>query len=304
MNFKIFKNFYKADAVKQVRHLLLTFFLLMFIAFIIILPYKIALAVGRILGLGVCFLAPVYKKRTVKNLRIAFPEKSPLEIKKICIDSYKNMGMNLVDVALLNFRPKVFWFKRINFKNEKYLKNAYQSGKGIIYLTAHISNWELMGAYLSMKGYSINVVAKKIYDKNLNDLLVKFLRGNKGVKTIYRAGRTNTRKMLRALKKGEVLGILIDQDTDVGGTFVKFFDRPAYTPTAVSQFSRIPDTVVVPGFIYRKKDKSYQLELQPPRTAGKNVKVETQEFTQIIENFIRRFPAQWVWMHPRWKSRP
>ncbi|MGM0441601.1 MAG: lysophospholipid acyltransferase family protein [Elusimicrobiota bacterium] len=303
MSFKIFKKFYKSDPIRQIRHLLLTVFLLDFIAVIIILPRKVGLMVGKVLGLGTCFLATAYKERVDSNLKKAFPGKSPSQIRYLRIETYKNIGMNLVDFALLNFRSKEYWFKRIEIKNEKYLREAIQKGKGVLYVTAHTGNWELMAAYLTMKGYPLNVIAREIYDKRLNSLLVN-LRKKRGVKTIYRTGRGNTRRMLSALKRGEILGVLIDQDTKVGGVFVNFFGRLAHTPTAVSQFARSGNTVVIPGFIYRKEDYSHTIKLQPPRKAGKDVKKETQEFTKIIEDFIRRHPTQWVWMHPRWKTRP
>ncbi|MEA3506172.1 MAG: lysophospholipid acyltransferase family protein [Elusimicrobiota bacterium] len=277
-------------------------FLVALLLTVVILPRRLSLYMGEMLGLWGCHLAPRYRRAAQKNIEKAFTGITMGRARQIRDRSYKNMGANIVDAALMNFRSKKFWLKRITISGNNYLKQNLGQGRGVVYLTAHIGNWELMGAFLSMIGHPINVVARRMTDSVLDRLLVG-VRGRRGYNTIYRSGTGNMRKMLKVLKAGQVLGILIDQDTKVGGVFVDFFGHSAYTPTAVAQFGKMDNTVIIPGFIYRNKDYSYRVEVLRPLDKKGDMREQTQEQTRIIEEFIKKHPAQWVWMHPRWKTK-
>ncbi|NLB35329.1 MAG: lysophospholipid acyltransferase family protein [Elusimicrobia bacterium] len=288
--------------MKKFRHSLLSLVLLKLLVVVVVLPRRVSLFLGGLIGVWTSHLAKSYRVRTEKNISGAFPELKPTEIRNLRIKVFKNAGMNLVEFAIFSFRSEKFWRKRVEISGEEILKeNAGR--KGIIYLTAHTGNWELMGAFLSMAGYSINVVAKEMKNSFQNSLLVG-IRDLMGVKTIYRDGRSNTKKMITALKRKEVLGILIDQDTEVGGVFADFFNGPAYTPTACSQFARIKNTLVIPGFIYRKSNLRHEIVIMEPVEGGKDQLAETARYNKIIEGFVREHPADWVWMHRRWKRSP
>ncbi|MFH1414714.1 MAG: lysophospholipid acyltransferase family protein [Elusimicrobiota bacterium] len=300
---KALKKLNKTKTVKILRHFLLIEVLVSFLVIVVLLPYKVSLLLGRYIGFLVCYTAVRYKKVVENNLRMAFPEYSYKEIIRIRDDVFRNVGMNFVEFALLNFRSREFWLKKISIRGKSVLDKNLNKGSGIVMVSAHIGNWELMGAYLSMRGYPLTVIAREVYEKRLNWLL-KNMRMRMGIKTIGRDGKSNMRKMIATVRKGEILGILIDQDTRVGGVFVDFFGMPAYTPTAVSQFARVKNSVVVPGFMFRKKDLSHEVILMEPVPGGVDEIKETQEYTAIIESMIRKEPAQWVWMHPRWKTQP
>jgi KDO2-lipid IV(A) lauroyltransferase len=258
---------------------------------------------GRMLGWTACYLGKKYRLAVEKNLKHAFKDYSLSKIRRVRDESYMNMGMNVVEFGLLSFRSRKFWLDKIEIIGRDIMEDNVKNKRGSVYITAHIGNWELMGAYLSMIGLPINVIAREIYIKSLDRILVS-LRGRRGVNTIPRVGRANTKNMISAIRKGEVLGILIDQDTKVGGVFVDFFGRPAYTPTAISQFSRIKNADVVSGFVYRKKDLKHQIVIRRHNKGGIDEVAETREYTKIMEDFIKEHPAQWVWMHPRWKRKP
>lgn len=296
------KKLFKAKSVKTFRHILLTDILVKLLGVVAVLPYKLSLFIGGVIGVWAAHLIPAYRDLADKNISGAFPGMSPLEVKRIRIAAFRNAGMNLVEFALFPFRPRSFWLKRVEIEGESTLRE-YTGRKGVIYLTAHTGNWELMGAFLAMIGFRINVVAKEIRDPLLNRILVG-IRSFRGVNTIYRDGRSNTKRMISSLKRREVLGILIDQDTKVGGRFADFFGRPAYTPTACSQFARLKDTVVIPGFIFRKKDLKHKVVIMDPVEGGRDSGKETEKYNKIIEGFIREHPADWVWMHRRWKRSP
>jgi len=297
------KKFYKSGPVRFLRHLLLTEALFGLLAVIVILPCRVSLFLGRVLGLTACRLYRSYRRSVEKNLFAAFPSLAPVKLKKLRNRIFMNMGMNMVEFGLFAFRSKKFWMGRIDIVGNEILEGIFSKGMGVICMSAHVGNWELLGAYLAMLGHPVNVVAREATDRRLNRLLVA-IRERMKVKTIYRSGRSNMRKMVACLKKGELLGVLIDQDTKVGGIFVDFFGRPAYTPTAVSQFARLKGTSVVSGFIFRKKDNTHRVVIQGPLPGGEDIEKETGIYTGMIENFIEKHPEQWVWMHPRWKRRP
>ncbi len=293
----------KTKEFKLARNFLLSCAVFFISVLFILVPYKISLFAGRTLGFWFCFLFPRYRDIAGKNLKKAFPDKSPVEIKTVRDDVFRNMGMNLAELCMLNFRSRSFWFGRIEMKGKEHIDKALKEGKGIILLSAHIGNWELMGACLSMAGYPLDVAARVIKNVFLNNMLV-FFRSLRGVNTVYRSGTENLRRMAESLKKGRVLGILIDQDTRKGGEFVDFFGMPCYTPLSVARFSELRNTVVLPGFIYRKKDLRHSIRIMPAITKISDRVAATAVHSRIIEDFLRKYPSQWIWFHRRWKRQP
>jgi KDO2-lipid IV(A) lauroyltransferase len=160
---------------------------------------------------------------------------------------------------------------------------------------------------MAQNGYPMKVIGTALFDPNLDRLLIE-IRKSAGNTVISRGN--NTREIVRTLKNGEAVGILIDQDTKSQGVFVNFFDKPAHTPTGPAVMARRMGVPIIPTFMYMKEDYSYHLEVQPPlalvRTADEasDILVNTQKISDAYEAMIRRFPAQWVWMHKRWKTQP
>jgi KDO2-lipid IV(A) lauroyltransferase len=174
-------------------------------------------------------------------------------------------------------------------------------------LTAHFDNWELLGASLALNGYPLNVVAREVRSEKLQQL-VKAHREAVGMKVIYRGA--SLKSGLRCLKRNEILAILADVDTKSDGVFVDFFGRLAYTPIGPVAIALKTQALIVPAFIIRQPDDSHRVVIEKPLklqiTGQKNIdiQVNTQLFTKVIESYVRRYPTQWIWMHPRFKTRP
>ena len=174
-------------------------------------------------------------------------------------------------------------------------------------LSAHMGNWELMGAALSLWGYPINVIARRIYIPRINGLLLR-LRQSAGMRVILREGASSAKDMLRALRKNEVIGMLMDQDAHVQGVWVDFFGIPAFTPSGPAAIALKSGARVVSAFMVRDGSGG-RIEIRGPyslvRTGDheRDVLENTRMFTGIIERYVRRYPEQWVWMHDRWKHR-
>jgi Kdo2-lipid IVA lauroyltransferase/acyltransferase len=269
--------------------------------------FKCYSAIGAFFGLlSFCF-SPGLKKVALKNLSKAFPEYSQEKINQIARQCFINQGRNLFELFKFGSLDESQISSLISFPDRKNLDEALKRGKGVLYVTAHFGNWELMGAGLSLMGYPINVIARRIYLEHLNNLLVK-LRNKVGMKVILRSDESSARDILKALKNNEVIGVLIDQDTDVKGVFVDFFGRKAFTTSGLAAIALRSSASVVSGFLIRQ-EKGHVLKVSPPLeltvTGDKTVDIQnnTQRFTKIVEDIVRQYPEQWVWMHKRWKTK-
>ncbi len=272
-----------------------------------LLPLRIAVWCGGQFGRIVYYLLFRERKITLDNLRKSFPDKEWKEIKRIGTEVFINQGKNFCEVLFFLKFTKDDIVNLVEAEGLEHIDRALKEGKQVIYFTGHLGNWELMAAYLSSRGYPLNVIARKVYDERFNKILLD-LRGAKGTKTILRD--ESPKKILKALKRKEIIGMLIDQDTSrVQSVFVDFFGRPAYTPIGTAMFACRRNVVVIPGFIIRRGKRHYLKIGQPVELIKKEKKEEeirenTQRLTKIIESWVRLYPQQWVWMHKRWKRKP
>jgi KDO2-lipid IV(A) lauroyltransferase len=192
----------------------------------------------------------------------------------------------------------------VEVENLEEFDKAYQKNKGVMAITGHIGNFELLAASIASKGYNISVVGRKLYDERLDRILVDY-REKLGVKNI--SSDAGAKKVLKALNSGEALGVLIDQDTSrVRGIFVDFFGRKAKTPVGPLILALRAGSPIVPIAIIRKNNENHKIiitkAIEKEKNEKENVVEITQECTKRLEDFIRQNPEQWVWMHERWKS--
>jgi len=166
----------------------------------------------------------------------------------------------------------------------------------------------LLGAFLAIKGYPVNVVGAPIYDPRLDALVVKN-RLSSGMNYIARGDAT--REIIRVLRRNELIGILIDQDTrKVDGVFVDFLGHPAYTPLGPVVLAMKTGAAIVPMAVHLKKNGRHSIDVRPAldmKFTGdlENDRIEnTKLCNDVLTDFIRRHPTQWVWMHERWKTKP
>lgn len=194
-------------------------------------------------------------------------------------------------------RPKVV----ISPSSLRALDDASSLGRGIIFVTAHLGNWELMAATLARAGYPIFTAAKKSYDPRFTKMIHK-ARCDFGVRAVYRGDKGAFAAMLRALRNNGVLGFLIDQDTDVPSVFAPFFGRPAKTPSAPAVLALRCGAPIVVGSISRNiRDGSHTVDIEPFNVSG-GVEEITAALNLRLEARIRKHPSEWVWFHRRWKS--
>ena len=268
------------------------------------LPRKRALSLGGWIG-GLAYLAARGPRRlTLSNLTLAYGEAhSRSQIRHLGRTVFQELGRNVVDVARM---PRVTADNvdgLVRVDGLTYLESAYGGGKGVVAVSAHLGNFELMGAFLALKGFAVTVVAAPLYDLRL-DALLRENRVRSGLEVVTRDRATSA--VLRALRKGHVVGLLVDQDTRGPGIDVPFFGHPAKTPIGPAVLADRVGAPIVPMAIHRLPDDTHLLTVRPPiRPAGRtpeDVEQTTRAYTGELERFIRKAPAQWVWMHDRWKA--
>ena len=271
-------------------------------------PRRIAIAAMRLMARLLFLVLRRERSKTIEHLTLAYgKEKSAAEIEQLARRVFLHFITAFVDLVRMDDFVSRSFVGMVSCTGFEHLERAAEGKKGVIALTAHFGNWELLGAYVVHRGIPLKVVGTALQDPRIDALLVS---------TRNRAGYTNiargkdTKEILRVLRNGEALGMLIDQDTKVAGVFVDFFGIPAHTPTGPAVLARKYDVPIVPIFMWLKEDLTYQLECFPPlnliRTddAAHDLEFNTRKCSEVYERIIRQHPEQWAWMHKRWKTRP
>jgi KDO2-lipid IV(A) lauroyltransferase len=245
----------------------------------------------------------------MRNLEMVFPEKPVTARKRILRGVFTSLGRQLAEMCqfprytLENIDEVVVYDGLENFEQ------AYARAKGVLFLTGHFGGWELSAFAHSLDGHWLHVVMRPM-DNPYLDRLIQSYRTMHGNKTV---GKDDfVRGLLAAMKAGETVGILMDTNmTPPQGVFVDFFGIPACTASGLARIALRTDAAVVPGFtIWDQELKKYRLRFDPMlelvRTGDLEADIiaNTQMFTKVIEDYVRRYPEQWLWVHRRWKTRP
>jgi KDO2-lipid IV(A) lauroyltransferase len=278
-----------------------------------LLPLRAALAVGALVGRVAWYLAGGTRRLALEHLALAFPERSEAERRAIARASLVHLGqVALETIALRCYRDRLEMYVSIAPGGEELVRRAMARGKGLVFVASHIGNWELLAQRLSRVAQPNAVVAKRNADPWLNGAIER-LRVEGGLETLWREDPSTGRKLLRLFKRGGGLGILIDQDTKVQGVFVPFFGQLAYTPRAAAELAlRFGAAALVvtshrrgprPGDGHELEVTELAYDPAPPDPEAEVVRL-TAAAVALHESAIRRHPAEWVWMHRRWKTRP
>lgn len=274
-----------------------------------LLPRTWWLALFGAIGRVVYAFPSRFKNLVIHHLELAFgKEKSAREIRDLSKQVYVMLAKNGADVIRSwSVETLEQLQKFVKVEGKEYADRAKAKGKGLIYFTGHIGAFELMISAMGLNGMPFMVIGTELKDERLNDIVVRF-RAKHGSEPIQRGKETF--KLIKALKSGGAVGMLIDQDTRVKSRFVNFFGMPASTPVGAVLMAMKTGAAVVPAFIHLGEDNLQHMILYPevPMVDTGNEEndliTNTQTLTTILEAAIRRNPAQWVWMHERWKTKP
>jgi len=233
---------------------------------------------------------------------------TPREEKRIVRESYKNLGRTLMEFCRIprlnpNNLPRL-----VEIEGLAKVEQGLAKGRGVVLITAHFGNWELMPPAMALRGYPLRVVVRPM-DWAPLDMVVSEVRSTRGTKLISKWQGMS--EMLSALRQGEAIGILMDQNTVAReGVFVDFLGRPACTTMGVALAAIRTGALVFPVHIVRLgkgKHRIFVGDEIPVITTGdlhRDIETNTARFSQALESFIRAHPDHWLWLHQRWKTRP
>ncbi len=243
-----------------------------------------------------------------ENLTSAYPDLSEPEILKLIDSVYRHYSFIINQMLILAVRKK---FKEKNpprIIDRCNIDNIIKENRGVIFFSAHFGNWELIPLLFNKHlGVTLHGLARKM-NNPLIDNFVKEFRDITRCRIISDKG--SIRSVLHLLSEGEAAFFLIDQNTiDREGVFVDFFSRKACAVSSVSQIHLKRGVPIVPVFLYYTEegivlDLNERVEFEPTGNTLEDTKNLTQRCTTIIEQMIRKYPAQWLWFHDRWKTRP
>ena len=272
-----------------------------------LLPLWVGFFLANIAGRFIFAILYKDRRRAIGNLKSAFPEKTDAEIRRITKGVFTNLCKSGVEIANTYKLNRVNIDRWVSSEGFEKVDRALSKGKGVIILASHFGNWELMALYYAIKGYPCNTIARRIYFDRY-DRFINKVRSSWGINVIFRDG--SLKKILKKLKQNEAMGILADQDMDsVDGIFVDFFGKPAYTPRGPVALALASGAPLIPSFIIRQKQGHKLIVSDPIELVKKNdreetIRYNTQKWTRVFEEYIRKYPEQWVWMHRRWKTKP
>ena len=245
----------------------------------------------------------------MRNLAMVFPEKSEKERARILRGEFTSLARQLAEVCQFPRYTRENIDGVVVYDGLENYECAYARGKGVLFLTAHFGGWELSAFAHSLHGHWLHVVMRPM-DNEYLDRLIQSYRTMHGNKTVNKDDFV--RGLLAAMKAGETVGILMDTNmTPPQGVFVDFFGIPACTASGLARIALRTDAAVVPGFtIWDEALGKYRLRFDPAvelvRTGDleADIVANTQNFTRVIEDYVRKYPEQWLWVHRRWKTRP
>jgi Kdo2-lipid IVA lauroyltransferase/acyltransferase len=300
-------------SVKKLRRKIRYAIVYRFVQFLIfisqIIPRVLWLRFCGFLGRIAYLFAGQTRELTQRHLTLAFgTEKNAAAIKKLSSKTFEMLGKNAGEILRASRIKSIDQLERfLVVDGMENFEAANRKGKGVIFLTCHLGAFDLQVTTMAMRGLNPNIIGTPLKDERLNELLWNY-RNAHGAIAIER-GR-ETFRMIKILKSGGSVALLIDQDTKVKSRFVNFFGRPAATPVGATVLALKTGAAIVPTYVYLGNDWKQHMHILPeiPMNVTGDDEVDmvynTQVLTTFIEDVIRKHPEQWVWMHERWKTKP
>ena len=271
---------------------------------------RVNAAVGAAAGWLMYHALPSRRRVARDNLRAAFEERcTPRQYDRIIQEMFQNFGMTFMEIAAIPRIDRAYidrWVPPFPGSRE-HMEAALAEGKGVILITGHLGNWELAPISGALYGYPTLVLARQQGWPKLNGLLIRY-RESKGCQVVTKGFAV--RELVQGLKEKKIIGIVADQDGGPRGVLSPLFGRLASTSPGAVELSIRTGAPVVPIFIVRKSGPAHELVAEEPLvipeqgTEEERVKAGVAAYLQVLERRIRQNPAQWLWLHRRWKSTP
>ena len=244
-----------------------------------------------------------------RNLELAFPGITPQKRAELLHGVYRSLSRQLVEFCRMSGYTAENTREWIRTEGLEHYLKAHSRGKGVLIVTGHLGAWELSSFYHSLMSYPMGMVIRRLDNRRL-DAYVNAIRCLHGNRVLHKDDFA--RGLLTAMRAGETVGILMDTNMrPPQGVFVEFFGRPACTASGLARVALKTGAAVLPGFmVWEPAEKKYVLHFGPELVFARSGDAEadalaaTQACAAATEEWIRRYPDQWLWIHRRWKTRP
>jgi len=275
-----------------------------FVSFgVALMPRSLVLAFGAGLGRLSWLLFSKRRCKAEENMRQALDEMPAQQVRSEVLKMFVHLGVVGMELLMLKrFHDEPDLARYFDFEGLDNLRRAHARGKGVLLLTGHLGFWEAGTFFLPKLGFPTAFIAKKMKNPRMDEFIThtRELSGGEVIDA-----KRGARRIIRALGEGKVVCVLPDQDNR-DGEAVEFFGRPARTTTMVAQLALKTGAAVVPGFTLRTPDNRYRSYFEPelefPEKEGPGAAiVNTRLVNQALETAIRKAPAQWFWLHNRWR---
>jgi KDO2-lipid IV(A) lauroyltransferase len=266
-------------------------------------PRPLSMALAHVYVRLLDRIIPRLRRAGLHNLQMAMPALTRARRNQIVDGVFESIARMLVTVAKFTKIHKHNLPRWIRFEGMDHFHEAKAAGKGVLFATAHLGNWELSAFAHALVNGPMHVVARPL-DHPQIDALIEQRRELSGNHVILK--KDAARAILCALRANEAVGVLIDQNTAAEeGVFVNFFGVPACANKAFMRLASASGAAVIPGFaLWSEAEQRYVLRFYPPINLTGDVTRDTQALHSKLEEVIRDYPDQWMWIHRRWKTRP
>ncbi len=247
--------------------------------------------------------APRLRRAARRNLALAFPHLSPAAREGVADGVFRSLARQLVAFSRFPRLDAGNISSWIRYEGFPHFEAALARGRGVLFATAHLGAWELSAFAHALLTAPMHIVVRPLDNRRLDAWLERrrTLSGNRVI-----GKRDFARPILRALAENQAVGILIDQNVAApDGLFVDFFGVPACTSPAFVRLAARSGAAVIPGFaVWEESERRYVLRFDPPVPMSGDPQADAQAVTRRLEETIRAYPDQWLWIHRRWKTRP
>ncbi len=248
--------------------------------------------------------APRLRQAAQRNFELALPESSPQQRAAILEGCWQNLARVIADLARFPDIHKHNIHQFIRYDGFEHFEAAKRRGRGVLFATAHLGNWEFSAFAHALMAEPMAVVVRPLDNPILDDLstVYRTLSGN----SVIGRGKDFLRPLLSALHHNQAVGILIDQNVTADrGIFVDFFGHPACVDSGFARLAARTGAAVIPGYaLWSEQESRYVLTFEPEVEITGDIQADTQAIHARLEAAIRRTPHQWMWIHRRWKTRP
>lgn len=268
-----------------------------------LLPHRLALAVGRVLGSLVHMTGGSRRAIVRRNIELCFPELSATERNALTKKHFKALGMMLIETGLGRWASLRHLQAITTLRGAEHVNAAIAEGRGVILLSAHFTTLEIMGRVLANEIPPFDAV----FRKNRSEFMTELQRSGREVSADTTIEKRDIKKMVRSLRNARAVWYAPDQSySRKGAEIIDFFGVPSMHTTATSTLARLGDAVTIPFFPLRLPDGTYEMTLLPAFEdfPSDDPVADTERYVAVLEEHIRKAPEQYFWIHRKFKDLP